>query len=64
MGIFDAVKGAADSHETQVDSAIERIGDLIDEKSGGQYAGQVDQAQDFLRDRIFSSDATHEQPPA
>ncbi len=60
MGIFDQIKDAAsgenldkakdfvNEHEAQVDQGIERAGDMIDEKTGGRYAGKVDQAQSFL----------------
>ena len=52
MGIFDQIKGAADQHEEQVEAAIDQAGDYVDTRTGGQYAGHVDQAQDALKDRI------------
>lgn len=52
MGLFDDLKAAADSREDQVEQGIDKVGDIVDEKTGGKYAGQVDQAQDFLKDRI------------
>lgn len=52
MGIFDEIKKAADQNEQQVEGAIDQVADMIDEKTGGQFAAQVDQAQDFLKGQI------------
>ena len=52
MGILDKLKDAASGHEEQVNQAIDQAGDAVDQKTGGQYEGQVDQAQDFLKDKI------------
>lgn len=52
MGIFDDLKDAADKHEDQVEQGIDKVGNLIDEKTGGKFADQVDQAQDFLKGHI------------
>lgn len=53
MSIFDSAKEKlqelTESHGDQVESisdqAIERAGDLADEKTGGQFAEHVDTAQ-------------------
>ncbi|MFT4111026.1 antitoxin [Propionicimonas sp.] len=52
MDIVDQIKGAVAGHEAEVAEGIEKIGDLVDEKTGGQYAAQVDQAQQFLKDQL------------
>lgn len=52
MDIVDQIKGAVAGHEAEIDNAIDQLGDVIDEKTGGQYAAQVDQAQDFLKDQL------------
>lgn len=52
MGIFDEIKKAADDHEEAIESAIDKAGDLVDEKTEGTYAAQVDQAQGFLKNQI------------
>lgn len=59
MGLFDDIKAAADSHEGQVEQGVDKVGDTIDSKTEGKYADKVDQAQDFLKDRIGGSE---EQP--
>ncbi len=66
MGIFDQIKGAADSHEAQVEQGIDQAGNVIDEKTGGQHASQVDQAQDFLKDQVGqpNNGQAPQEPPA
>ena len=49
MGIFDKAKDALSEHSEHVDKGIDRIGDLIDDKTGGKYADKVDQGQDLAR---------------
>lgn len=60
MGIFDSAKDALNSdqvknlvndHEEKIDQGVEKAGDFIDEKSGGKFEGQIDQAQSAVEDR-------------
>jgi hypothetical protein len=44
MGLMDNLSAAVGGHEDQVKDGIDKLGDLVDEKTGGQFAGQVDQA--------------------
>lgn len=57
MGLLDNISAAIGGHEDQVNDGIDKIGDLIDDKTGGQYAGQVDQAQDFLKSQVANVNA-------
>ena len=57
MGIFDDIKNAADAHEAPVEAGIDRGGDFVDSRTGGQHAGHVDQAQEFLKDRVGGENA-------
>ena len=52
MDIVDQIKGAAAGREAKIGKAIDQVGDLIDAKTGGQYAAQVDRAQGFLKDQL------------
>lgn len=54
MGIFDQIKDAAQAHSAEVEQGIDKLGDFVDEKTGGQHASQVDQAQDFLKGQLAS----------
>lgn len=42
MGLMDNLSAAVGGHEDQVKDGIDKLGDLLDDKTGGQYAGQVD----------------------
>ena len=44
MGLMDNLSATVGGHEDQVKDGIDKLGDLVDEKTGGQFAGQVDQA--------------------
>ena len=57
MGIFDQIKDAAAGHEAQVEQGVGKLGDMVDERTGGQYAAQVDQAQDFIRNQLTDAEA-------
>ncbi|WP_449372568.1 antitoxin [Arthrobacter psychrolactophilus] len=56
MSIFDDIKGKAEellgSHGDQVKDGIEKAGDLIDEKTGGKFADQVDGVQKAASDYV------------
>ncbi len=60
MGLLDSINNAAEGHEDEVKAGIDKVGDLVDDRTGGQYADKVDQAQDALRSRVGQAD----QPPA
>jgi len=63
MGIFDKAKEFAQEHSEQVGQGLDAAGDFVDEKTGGQYSGQVDQAQEFLRGQVGGEAAADEQAP-
>ena len=60
-GFADKAKDLAAEHPEQVDQGIEKAGDAVDERTGGQHAEQVDKAQDAVQDRLGGGD---QQPPA
>jgi hypothetical protein len=64
MGIFDKAKDALSEHSELVDQGIDKGGDLIDEKTGGKYVGEVDKGQEFAKDRLDGVEKDPAQPPA
>ncbi len=42
MGLFDKAKGLAGEHADKVEQAIDKVADVVDEKTGGKYADQID----------------------
>ena len=52
MGIFDKAKDLLNEHNEQVDQGIEKLADIIDEKTGHQHSQQIDQATQQAKDAI------------
>lgn len=52
MEIFDKVKQAAASNSEQVEARVDQAGDFVDQKTDDKHKGQVDQAQDFAKDKL------------
>ncbi|MGC4110814.1 MAG: antitoxin [Nocardioides sp.] len=51
MGFLDDAKKFIDEHDDKVDEAIQKVGDIVDDKTDGKFEGQVDKAQAFLEDK-------------
>ncbi|CAM3915943.1 antitoxin [Smaragdicoccus niigatensis] len=52
MGFGDLVgkaKDLAKEHAEQVEGAIDKVGDVVDEKTEGKYESMVDKAQDAAK---------------
>ncbi len=45
-GLADKAKDLAGKHPDQADKVVEKGGDAIDARTGGQHAAQVDSAQE------------------
>lgn len=56
MGFLDDAKTFVDEHDEQVDQAIEKAGDVVDQETGGKYADQVDKAQNVAEEKTGSGD--------
>ena len=52
MSIVDKVKEFLGKHGDQVDKAIEKAGDIADEKTGGKYSDQIDQGAEKAKDAM------------
>lgn len=57
MGDFlDKAKDFAGQHDEQVDGAVDKAGDQVDQKTGGKYEQHVDTAQDKAGDFLGGDD--------
>jgi hypothetical protein len=59
MGFLDNVKDLVDKgkelaaeHPDTVNQAIEKVGDLADDKTGGKFSGQVDAAENAAKNAL------------
>ena len=60
MGFLDKVKSLVSKNADKVDMAIDKAGDIVDEKTQGKYAGQVNKVQDAAKKAV---DKTNPQTP-
>ena len=49
MGLFDKVKDLAGQHADTVSDAIDKVADVVDEKTGGKYADQIDKGAETAK---------------
>lgn len=52
MGMLDKAKELAEQNPEKVDEVIEKVGDFIDEKTGGKFSEQVDKVQEVAKDKL------------
>jgi hypothetical protein len=52
MSIVDKVKEMLGGHAEKAKDAVDKAGDMVDDKTGGKYADKVDMAQDKAKDFI------------
>ena len=52
MGIFDNIGEQVAQHGETIDQAIEKGAEFIDEKTGGKHSEQINQAADFVKDKV------------
>lgn len=63
MSVFDKLKGMLKGHEDQASQGIDKAGDFVDEKTQGKYSGQVDTAQDKLKEQLGGTGQGPDSPP-
>ena len=49
MGLFDKVKGLTGKHADKVEEAIDKVADVVDDKTGGKYAEQIDKGAEAAK---------------
>ena len=52
MGFLDKVKDLVSKNTDKVDAAIEKVGDVVDQKTGEKYKGAVDKVQDAAKKAV------------
>ncbi|WP_406423632.1 antitoxin [Streptomyces sp. NBC_00873] len=62
MSMMDKIKHMLKGHEDKAGKGIDKAGDAIDTETQGKYTGQVDTAQDKLKDQ-FGSERGEDRPP-
>ena len=61
MGFLDKVKDLAAQNADKVEAAIEKVGDIVDEKTEGKFKGVVDSAQEAVK-KVVGGEQAADQP--
>jgi phage-related protein len=56
MSFLDKAREFADKHDEQVDQALDKIGEQIDERTGHKYTEQIDRGVDEAQKRTGDGD--------
>ncbi|WP_375431964.1 antitoxin [uncultured Friedmanniella sp.] len=52
MGIFDKAKDALSAHPDQVSSALDKLADVADERTGNKHTEQIDKGVGAAKERL------------
>lgn len=52
MSVMDKLKQMLKGHEDQAGKGVDRAGDFVDDRTQSKYSGQVDTAQDKLKQQL------------
>ena len=58
MSFLDKAKDFLDKHDEQVDKALDKVGDVVDERTGHKYTSQIDKGVDEAQKRTGDGDTT------
>lgn len=61
MNMFDDAKKFVDEHDEQVDQVLDKAGDIVNEKTGGQYGDQIEQGVNFAQQQTGGGDTSQQQ---
>jgi hypothetical protein len=56
MGFLDKVKDVLSKNADKVETAIDKAGDVVDQKTQGKYSEQIDKAQEAAKNAIDKTD--------
>ena len=57
MSVMGKLKQMLKGHEAQAGRGVDKAGDFVDGRTQGKYSGQVDSAQEMLRQQLGSDRA-------
>ena len=52
MGLFDKVKKLADEHADKVEDAIDKVAEVVDEKTGGKHTDKIEKGVETAKGLI------------
>ncbi|MCF6388375.1 antitoxin [Mycobacterium sp. MBM] len=63
MSFLDKIKGLVAKNTDKVDTVIDKAGDLVDKKTQGKYAEQVDKVQEAAKKAAREQTGAAQPPP-
>ena len=64
MGLFDKVKNLAGQHADKVEGALDKMAEVVDERTGGKYADQIDKGVEAAKGFVGEDEGDTASPPA
>ena len=52
MGLLDKAKDLLGKHEEKVEGAIDKVAEVVDDKTGGKYADQIDKGAEAAKNLV------------
>jgi hypothetical protein len=56
MGLLDKMKSMVSGNKDKANGAIDKAGDVVDEKTGDKYTDKVDMGQDKAKEMLDKGD--------
>ena len=56
MGLLDTIKNALKGKEKQVDAGIDKVADVVDDKTGGKHTEKIEDAADKAKEIVDKID--------
>jgi hypothetical protein len=64
LGFLDKIKGMAGQHADKVEGAIDKVAEVVDDKTGGKYADQIDKGAEAAKDFVGDESGGPQEPPS
>ncbi len=61
MGLLDKAKGLLGQHDEKVESALDKVAEVVDEKTGGKHTDKIEKGVDAAKG--FIGDESDTAPP-
>ena len=62
MGLIDKVRGLTGKHADKVEDAIDKVAEVVDDKTKGRYADQIDKGAEAAKGLV--GDEGEQEPPS
>ena len=62
MGFLDKLKGLAGQHEEKIEGAIDKVAEVVDEKTGGRHTDKIEKGVETAKGLV--GDEEGGRPPA